>query len=901
MKNKNGRHSIPNRVTHDHAEKYVAILRELPDIVYKIDPKGYFTFINKSVSVLGYNPDEIIGKHFSKIIHPEDVKLFSRNYVLPKYKGKSTGAANAPKLFDERRTGERRTKNLEIRLIPKDWRKAKDSKAIIGMVIAFGDVSAGGYYGLDTGDGKRKFQGTLGIIRDITDRKRLEDALKKSREYFLTLTENSSDIIIILDRKGTMTYASPSIERFSGYKKEELIGKSGFGFIVAGDLPRAIYDFGKAILTKDVIIPNVFRIRHKDGSERIFEGLGKNLLDNPVIAGFVMNVRDITDRKKAEEALKESREKYRCLVDGMHDGLMQVDNDDRILFVNEQICKILGYTMKELLGQIGYKIFFSESDQKLIRKYNERRLKQLSDKYEIRMKKRSGEFIWVQIRGSPVIGPNGTVLGSIGAIADIDQRKHAEEALRKSEEKYRDLVENINDIVFATDLNGIVTYISPVIESLGGYKPAEVIGKPFTDFIYPEHLLSVKRRFQDLIDGKQEPAEYKILTKSGDARWVRSFSKPVYKEHRFMGIQGVITDIDQRKQMDEKLQYQADMLANVSDAIISTDLDFKIRTWNKAAERIYGWQAWEVIGKPVGRITRLVYPNDQQNKVVAKFFRQGYWQGEVIQTRKDGTKLNVLTAVALMRDSSGNPVAAIAVNRNVTERKKTENELVNALNELSKQRTELNILTKKIINAQEEERRYLTSVIHDEFLQGIVSILYFLQTFDVSSLGKEVGDQKEGLMKAVKDSIEKGRALITETEPIRELSSGLIEAVKKTIALRFSNTAVRVRFIHPKKMPRLERDIATSVFRIVQEALFNIQRHAKATSVLVRISVNNRNFDVEVRDNGVGFIPELVAGKKTGHYGLLSMQERTHLLGGDLVIISKPGKGTMVKFKFSSS
>lgn len=775
MKNRNGRSGKPGSVTHDHAEKYVAILRELPDIVYKIDPRGYFTFINKAVSLLGYNPDEIIGEHFSKIIHPEDVKLFSRHYVLPKYKGKSTGDANAPKLFDERRTGERKTRNLEIRLIPKNWRKAEDAKAIIGMVIAFGDVSAGGYYGLDTGDGERKFQGTLGIIRDITERKRIEEALKKSQEYFLTLTENSSDIIIIIDKKGTITYASPSIERFSGYKKEELIGKSGFDFIMPADLPRAIYDFGKAILTKEVIIPNVFRVRHKDGSERIFDGLGKNLLDNPVIAGFVMNVRDITERK------------------------------------------------------------------------------------------------------------------------------HIEEALRKSEEKYRELVENINDVVFAIDLNGLFTFINPVIESLGGYKPAEVIGKPYTDFIYPEHLSSVKRRFQELIDGKEEPAEYKILTKSGKARWVRSFSKPIHKGNRLIGIQGVITDIDQRKQMEEKLQYQADMLANVSDAIISTDLDFRIRTWNKAAVKIYGWQAGEVIGKPVHRITRLVYPNDQQNKVVEKFFKEGYWQGEVIQTRKDGTKLNVLTAVVLMRDSSGNPVATVAVNRDVTQRKRTENELVNALNELSKKRTELNILTNKIINAQEEERRYLASVIHDEFLQGIVSILYFLQTFDVSSLGKEVGEQKEGLMKAVKDSIEKGRALITETEPIRELSTGLIEAVKKTIALRFSNTGVRVRFIHPKKMPRLGKDVATSVFRIVQEALFNIQRHAKATSVLVRISVINHKFDIEVRDNGVGFIPELVVRKKTGHYGLLSMQERAHLLGGDLAIISKPGRGALIKFNFSSS
>jgi PAS domain S-box-containing protein len=901
MKNKSDLHGKPGDVIHDVAEKYAAILSELPDIVYKIDPRGYFTFINKVIGILGYNPKEVIGEHFSKIIHPDDVKLFSRHYVLPKYEGKSTGNANAPKLFDERRTGERKTKDLEIRLIPKNWRKAEDPEAIVGTVIAFGDVSAGGYYDPDSIGQKKKFLGTLGIIRDITERRRIDEELKKSRKYFATLAENSSDIILIVDKKGTITYASTSVERFVGFKKEELIGRKGFDFIATGDLPRAIRDFAKAILIKETNIPNSFHVRHKDGSVRILEGLGRNLLDDPVIAGFIMNVRDVTEQKKIEEALKESEKKHRVLVEGMHDGLMQVDNDDRILFVNDQLCRMFGYTAQELLGKTSYKIFFSESDQKIIKRYNNRRLRKLSDRYEMQMKKKSGKFMWTQISGSPVIGPDGNVTGSIGLIADIDQRMRAEVALRRSEKKYRDLVENINDVIFAADLNGIFTYISPVIESVGGYKPTRIIGRPFADFIYPEHRLFVQKRFQEVINGKEEPAEYKILTKSGNARWVRSFSKPVYKDKRIIGIQGVITDIDQRKRMEEKLQYQADMLANVSDAIISTDLDFKIRTWNNAAVEIYGWQAWEAIGKRMHRLTRLVYPDDQQNKVMEKLFKEGYWQGEIIQTRKGGTKLNVLTAVVLMRDNSGNPIATVAVNRDITERKRTENELVNALNELSKKKTELNILTKKIINAQEEERRYLASVIHDEFLQGIVSILYFLQTFDVSSFGKEVGEQKETLMKAVKESIDKGRALIAETEPIRELSTGLIEAVKKAITMRFGNTAVRIRFIHPKKMPRLGRDVATSIFRIVQEALFNIQRHAKATSVLVRISVNNHNFDIEIRDNGVGFKPESVVRKKTGHYGLLSMQERAHLLGGDLAIVSKPGQGTTIRFNFSSS
>jgi PAS domain S-box-containing protein len=138
---------------------------------------------------------------------------------------------------------------------------------------------------------------------------RTVEALKRSEAYFRAITQNSSDIIIVVDALATITYVSPSVERFVGYRPEELIGRSGFELITAEDNPRAIEDFGRALLTKEVVIPNAFNIRHKDGTVRILEGVGKNLLDEPAVAGFVMHVRDITDRRQTEEERRQLQER----------------------------------------------------------------------------------------------------------------------------------------------------------------------------------------------------------------------------------------------------------------------------------------------------------------------------------------------------------------------------------------------------------------------------------------------------------------------------------------------------------------------------------------------------------------------------------------------------------------
>jgi len=146
----------------------------------------------------------------------------------------------------------------------------------------------------------------------------------------------------------------------------------------------------------------------------------------------------------------------------------------------------------------------------------------------------------------------GKPTGVIAVARDITERKQIEEALRESEEKYRDLVENINDIIYAVDEHGVMTYVSPVIESFIGYSPPEVIGRSFIEFIYPEDLQRIRKSFQRLLSGHGEANEYRVLTKSGEIRWMRTSSQPVFIGDRVIGVQGVLADITERKRAEEE-------------------------------------------------------------------------------------------------------------------------------------------------------------------------------------------------------------------------------------------------------------------------------------------------------------------------------------------------------------
>ncbi|MFA5399090.1 MAG: PAS domain S-box protein [Dehalococcoidia bacterium] len=261
----------------------------------------------------------------------------------------------------------------------------------------------------------------------------------------------------------------------------------------------------------------------------------------------------ITKQEKTEDELRESELKYRTLIAQSPDGIFIVDLKGNFLSVNRVMWENLKYSEAELLSMGIWDIVPAEYvEQHQKRLANIIAGKAPNDPAEYMVRGKDGNLHNVEILSAPYY-EGQRLVGFQGIARDITARKKAEEMLRTSEEKYRSLVENINDVFYTLDDQGTITYVSPVVERLTKYKVSELIGQSFTSIILPEDLPDVVSSYNRLISGQMEPSEFRIADKDGRIIFVRTSSRPIFKDGEIAGITALITDITERKQAEQDL------------------------------------------------------------------------------------------------------------------------------------------------------------------------------------------------------------------------------------------------------------------------------------------------------------------------------------------------------------
>jgi PAS domain S-box-containing protein len=269
--------------------------------------------------------------------------------------------------------------------------------------------------------------------------------------------------------------------------------------------------------------------------------------------------QEVTERKNAESELQSQVVLFDSLLDTAADTI-EIFKPDTLDYIkwNKACTDITGYSNEEFATMNPATNFFDEADAKRIEAGIEQAIQEGNIIVAADLIAKDGTKTPMEFLGSVARDAEGNPLYFISIGRDITERKQAEEALRESEEQYRDLVEKVSNVIYRIDVDGVITYLNPAVETLIGLPPEEIVGQPFAQFIHPEDLGHLQENIQNLLGGMApSPTEYRVLNASGEARWIRVTSQPTMDGEQISGLQGVLTDITERKLVVKRLEEEA--------------------------------------------------------------------------------------------------------------------------------------------------------------------------------------------------------------------------------------------------------------------------------------------------------------------------------------------------------
>ncbi len=399
----------------------------------------------------------------------------------------------------------------------------------------------------------------------------------------------------------------------------------------------------------------------------------------------VATAQDISERKAIDEKLKESETRHRTLVEHLPMVTYASGPDQYIgvTYISPQI-ESLGFDSEAWLAdpELWFRQIHPDDREQVAEEL--RRFQDSAETFrtEYRLILPNGETRWFRDDSVRVKDEHGKTILKQGFMLDITDRKQSERILRESEERYRMVSELTSDYAYKDrveeDGSIIPEWFTEAFQRITGYTLEETKAPGFwQQLVYPEDTPILLKHIQTVLSGKPDTMELRVITKSGQVRWLRDFSNAVWDDdqNRVVSLYGAVQDITEYKQAEQQLLLHARWLEQINDAVVSSDRDRRITAWNPAAEKIYGWKAQEVIGKTGEEVLKTEFFSTSRAEALQQLQETGEFSAEITQLRKDGSRVDIETRTVALRDDSGYVTGYVSVNRDISERKRAEVQL----------------------------------------------------------------------------------------------------------------------------------------------------------------------------------------------------------------------------------
>ncbi|MDX2253393.1 MAG: PAS domain S-box protein [Nitrospira sp.] len=604
------------------------------------------------------------------------------------------------------------------------------------------------------------------------------------------------------------------------------------------------------------------------------------------LAGFIDHAH--IERKEAEKALV-----LQSLLDAAPDATVTVDASGNIVRINRQVEALFGYRDTELIGR-SVETFIPKTFHQ--RHENHRVMDQAGPGAWVRgigsgliLHRKDGSEVPVEISRSPAhLGDGQTA--TIIAIRDVTERTRVAEALVSNETQMRLFMEATTDCIWNWDLTTGRVERNVGFQRRFGYTEEEIV--PIIDWwserLFPADRDRVLAFYENAIASGRCTCSYEYRFRCRDGSYATVSDRAfIIRDDTGQPIRalGAMTDITERVRAEDTLRESEEKFAKAfQDAGIGMALVSLEGRWlevNMALCRITGYTERELLGMTFQAIT---HPNDlHADLALVEQMLQGTirtYQMEKRYVRKDGQFIWVLLTVSVVRNRDDTPRYFISQIQDIDSRKRAE-----------KERDQL---VRRLVDIQEVERRAVALDLHDEVGQSLTAIKLALQCAQQPSQQASVPTLIEDSMAVADRVLQQVRNLSLMLHPSFVEECGLVYGLRWLATHQTERTGITAEVFADSALVRQPPGIELACFRIAQEALTNVRRHAQARHVSITLQMEKHNLELSIKDDGVGFLPFGVESKKPS-LGLLGIQERARLVGGEVRITSVPGQGTEVR------